>query len=209
MIPITGINTYSNFIEYKDHGFENGELIRYSNDSIKIGGLDTDQDYYVLKINNDRFKLAAAGIGSTLSNENYISKQHVGLTSLGDGNHIFNYPPITVEVKGILGINTSHPENYHAVINPIVRGSITSINVEKPGLGYGNNTTFNFKIPPLVRVSSGSSSEYKAIVTDGKIQSVIVTRSGDEYTSSPDLEILGDGVGAKIISSISNGRVDK
>ena len=69
-------------------------------------------------------------------------------------------------------------------------------------------STFNFSIPPQVRVSSGSSSEYKAIVTNGKIQSVIVTRSGGEYTSTPDLTILGDGVAKKIISSISNGRVD-
>ena len=107
------------------------------------------------------------------------------------------------------GINTSHPENYHAIVNPIVRGSITSINVERPGLGYGSPTTFNFSIPPLVRVSSGSSSEYKAIVSNGKIQSVIVTRSGDEYTSTPDLTILGDGVGAKVVSSISGGRVSE
>ena len=28
-----------------------------------------------------------------------------------------------------------------------------------------------------------------------------MTRSGSEYTSTPDLEILGDGAGAKIISS--------
>ena len=208
LVPLSGINTYSDFIEYKDHGFSDGEIIRYSNNQIKIGGLDTDQDYYVLKINDDQFRLAAAGIGSTLSNENYTSKQFVGLTSIGSGDHIFNYPPITVNVKGTIGINTSHPENYHARINPIVRGSITSINVEKSGNGYGNNTTFNFSIPPQVRVSSGSSSEYKAIVTDGRIRSVIVTRSGEEYTSTPDLQILGDGVGAKIISSISNGRVD-
>ena len=67
---------------------------------------------------------------------------------------------------------------------------------------------FNFSIPPTVRVSSGSSSEYKAIVTDGEIQSVIVTRSGEEYTSTPDLVVLGDGVGAKLVSSINSGRVD-
>ena len=208
LVPLSGINTYSDFIEYENHGFSDGEIVRYSNDQIKIGGLDTDQDYYVLKVNDDRFRLAAAGIGSTLSNQNYISKQFVGLTSIGSGEHIFNYPPITVNVKGVIGINTSHPENYHAKVNPIVRGSITSINIEKSGNSYGNDTTFNFSIPPQVRVSSGSSSEYKAIVTDGKIQSVIVTRSGTEYTSTPDLQILGDGVGAKIISSISNGRVD-
>ena len=208
LVPITGINTYSDFIEYKNHGFENGELIRYSNDQVKIGGLDTDQDYYVLKVSDDRFRLAAAGIGSTLSNLNYVTKQFVGLTSIGSGDHIFNYPPIKVSVKGTVGINTEEPENYHATVNPIVRGSLTSINVENSGLGYGAPTTFNFSIPPQVRVSSGSSSEYKAIVTDGKIRSVIVTRSGGEYTSAPDLTILGDGVGAKIISSISNGRVD-
>ena len=208
LIPTAGINTYSDFLEFKNHGFKDGELIRYSNNQVKIGGLDTDQDYYVLKISNDRFRLAAAGIGSTLSDANYISKQFVGLTSIGSGEHVFNYPPITVNVKGIVGINTVSPENYHARVNPIVRGSLTSINVEKSGLGYGNATTFNFSIPPTVRVSSGSSSEYKAIVTNGKIQSVIVTRSGTEYTSAPDLQILGDGVGAKIISSISNGRVD-
>ena len=208
LVSTAGINTYSDFIEYKNHGFEDGELVRYSNNGVKVGGLDTDQDYYILKISNNRFRLAAAGIGSTLSNANYISKQFVGLTSIGSGEHIFNYPPITVNVKGIVGINTVTPENYHARVNPIVRGSLTSINIEKPGFGYGNDTTFNFSIPPTVRVSSGSSSEYKAIVTNGKIQSVIVTRSGTEYTSPPDLKILGDGVGAKIIASINDGRVN-
>ena len=90
LIPTAGINTYSDFIEYTNHGFEDGEIIRYSNNEIKIGGLDTDQDYYVLKINDSQFRLAAAGIGTTLSNANYLSKQFVGLTSLGSGDHIFN-----------------------------------------------------------------------------------------------------------------------
>ena len=208
LVPLSGINTFSDYIEYDNHGFEDGEIIRYSNDGVRIGGLDTDQDYYVLKVNSNQFRLAAAGIGTTLSDANYKSKQFVGLTSIGSGDHVFNYPPITVEVRGTIGINTSHPENYHARVNPIVRGSITSINVEKAGIGYGASTTFNFSIPPTVRVSSGSSSEYKAIVSNGQIQSVIVTRSGGEYTSTPDLTILGDGVGAKVISSISNGVVD-
>ena len=208
LIPLSGINTFSDYIEYDNHGFEDGELIRYSNDGVRIGGLDTDQDYYVLKLNDDRFRLASAGIGTTLSDANYLTNQFVGLTSIGSGDHIFNYPPITVEVKGTIGIETSHPENYHARVNPIVRGSIKSINIEKAGIGYGASTTFNFSIPPTVRVSSGSSSEYKAIVSNGQIQSVIVTRSGGEYTSTPDLTILGDGIGAQVVSSISNGVVD-
>ena len=36
------------------------------------------------------------------------------MTSIGSGEHVFNYPPITVSVKGTIGINTSEPENYHA-----------------------------------------------------------------------------------------------
>ena len=208
LVPTSGINTFSDYIEYDNHGFEDGELIRYSNDGVVIGGLDVNQDYYVIKLNDNQFRLASAGIGTTLSDSNYLSRQFVGLTSIGSGDHIFNYPPITVDVRGTIGINTSHPENYHARVNPIVRGSITSINIEKAGIGYGASTTFNFSIPPTVRVSSGSSSEYKAIVSNGQIQSVIVTRSGGEYTSTPDLTILGDGVGAKVVSSITNGVVD-
>jgi len=207
LVPTSGINTYSDYIEYANHDFKSGELVRYSNNGINIGGLDTIQEYYVIRINDSQFRLAAAGIGSTLSDTNYRTGQYVGLTSVGSGNHIFNYPPITVNVKGTIGINTISPENYHAVINPIVRGRITSINVEESGVGYGSSTIFNFTIPPTVRVSSGSSSEYKAIVQNGKIQSVIITKSGTQYTSPPDLRIFGDGVGAKIIAQIGNGQV--
>ena len=207
LIPSVGINTYSDFIEYKDHGFGDGELVRYTNNGVPIGGLNTTQDYYVLKVDDNRFRLTAAGIGTTLSNANYLTQQYVGLTSLGSGNHIFNYPPITVTIVGNIGINTASPENYHAVVNPIIRGSITSINVEESGIGYGSSTIFNFGIPPNVTVSAGSSSEYKAIVSNGKIQSVIITRPGVEYISAPDLTVFGDGVGAKLVSSISNGQV--
>lgn len=59
MIPSVGINTYSDYIEYKDHGFGDGELVRYTNDGIAIGGLDTSQDYYVLKVDDNRFRLTA------------------------------------------------------------------------------------------------------------------------------------------------------
>ena len=64
LVPLSGINTFSDYIEYDNHGFEDGEIIRYSNDGARIGGLDTDQDYYVLKLNDNQFRLASAGIGN-------------------------------------------------------------------------------------------------------------------------------------------------
>ena len=169
-------------------------MIRYSNDVIKIGGLDTDQDYYVLKLMI--INLDCCWYRFTLSDENYKSKQFVGLTSVGSGNHIFNYPPIVVNVKGEIGVNTT-TENFHARVNPIVRGSITSINVEKSGLGMEmtQHLTLVFHLKSVFLLVRPWSI---TIVTNGKIQSVIVTRSGDEYTSTPDLNILGDGVGAKL-----------
>ena len=43
------------------------------------------------------------GIGSTLSDANYITREYVGFNSVGEGEHVFNYPPISVKVKGTLG----------------------------------------------------------------------------------------------------------
>ena len=109
LVPTSGINTYSDFIEYKDHGFNDGDLIRYSNEGVRIGGLETTQDYYVLREDGDKFRLASAGIGTTLSSANYDTKQYVGMTSVGEGKHIFNYPPITVRSK-VSWVSTPIPQ---------------------------------------------------------------------------------------------------
>ena len=38
LIPVTGINTYSDYIEYQGHGFQDGEVVRYTNEGVRIGG---------------------------------------------------------------------------------------------------------------------------------------------------------------------------
>ena len=58
-----------NNITFKNHGFNSGELIQYSavdGISNKIDGLSFDNQYYVLKDNDDLFRLCDAGIGGTI-----------------------------------------------------------------------------------------------------------------------------------------------
>ena len=59
----SGINTSNSYVYFKKHGFDTGDLIEY-NSTGAIDGLATTQNYYVLKLDEDRFELAEiAGIG--------------------------------------------------------------------------------------------------------------------------------------------------
>ena len=50
----SGIST-ENTITFKNHGFNDGELINYNCESSEISGITTANQYYVLKINDDSF----------------------------------------------------------------------------------------------------------------------------------------------------------
>ena len=53
-----GVNIYSNILYSTSHGFSTGDHIYYNNTGTTIGGLVNKQKYYVLKIDNDQFKLS-------------------------------------------------------------------------------------------------------------------------------------------------------
>ena len=63
----TGISTALNIINIKNHDYKTGEIVKYSVDGTAIDGLSTDKQYYVSVINKDQFKLAAVGVGTTVS----------------------------------------------------------------------------------------------------------------------------------------------
>ena len=60
------------------------------------------------------------------------------------------------------------------------------------GTGYGS-TTINFHKKPDIFVKTGKSAEFKPIIDGGKVINVQVTNTGSEYTSPPDLEVVGIG----------------
>jgi hypothetical protein len=75
--------------------------------------------------------LSEIGIGTALKDFYYNTKQFVNLTSVGVGTHTFNYPEISVEVIGNVGISSIGSDNFKAVVQPIFRGEITSTHLEK------------------------------------------------------------------------------
>lgn len=96
-----------------------------------IGGLG-ESSYYVTIVDNDNFKLSNIGNGNVgidtgIKDFYYRTNQYVNLLSTGSGTHIFNYPQISVEVNGIIGVSTFAGQDFAAKVQPIFRGEISSV----------------------------------------------------------------------------------
>ena len=202
IVQPTGISTAHDTIFFKNHGFSSGELITYSTDGTSIGGLDTNLQYQVIKLNDDEFRLANAGAAGTIS-ANYERNNYVNIVSVGSSEQFFAYPPISVtvnaEIIGGVGVITA---------TPVIKGSISDVYLYDAGTGYGS-TTINFHKKPDILVKTGKGAELKPIIDGGKIINVQVTNTGSEYTSPPDLEVvgIGSGTGAKLRAVVVNQKV--
>ena len=198
----TGISTAHNTIFFKNHGFKDGEVVTYSTDGSSIGGLDTNIRYKIIKLTDDEFRLANAGAAGTIT-ANYDRNNYVNIVSVGTSEQFFAYPPINVTVNadiiGGVGVITA---------TPVIKGTISDVYLNNAGTGYGS-TTINFHKKPTITVKTGKGAELKPIIDDGKIINVQVTNTGSEYTSPPDLEVvgIGSGTGAKLRAVVVNQKV--
>lgn len=110
----TGISTYLNQITIDNHGYEKGEIVKYTSQGSIIGGLSDGSEYYVTKINDNVFKLS--------TNESLcLTEQYIDLTSVGVGTHLFNYPDISVKVVGSIGISSIGSETFETKYNLFLR----------------------------------------------------------------------------------------
>lgn len=66
-VTSSGINTSTNTIKIKDHGYKSGEIIVYSPGDTVIGGLSTLTSYYVTKVDEDNIRLSEVGISTNLN----------------------------------------------------------------------------------------------------------------------------------------------
>lgn len=202
LVKYTGISTTNNTINFTNHNFNHGDIVTYSTNGTPISGLSTSNQYYILKIDNNSFKLANAGIGGTIS-ENYQKLKSVDLNSQGNDYHIFSYPKIEVNV------NVIYDNNSTGIITatPVVKGKIVDAYVYEGGSGYGSSTP-NLQKTPLIKIKNGIGAELKPIISNGKIIKVEVLNGGDEYSSIPDLKIIGIGNGAILRAIIKEKKVD-
>jgi len=201
IVKPTGISTVYNTVIFENHGFNDGDIITYTTDGTEIGGLTSGDEHYVLKLDDNTFRLSDPGVGTTQFSENYSRRKFVKLTSTGSGYQNFAYKDITItinaEFDGVTGVITATPQ---------IRGEIVDLYLYETGTGYGS-TILNFHKRPNVSFKTGKDVELKPNVIDGKIASVQITNGGSEYTSAPDLIVSGSGVGAKLRAVISNQKV--
>ena len=201
----TGVSTSLHSIELKNHDFKSGELVKYTTEGTSIGGLSTSTNYYVTKIDADNFKLSQVGSGQIIQDFYYRTNQYVEFSSVGFGTHIFNYPDISVEVVGRIGISSINDQTFQAVVQPIFRGIISSVHLSSGGTGYGAEI-LNYNRIPLISLDSGSGGQLTPIISNGKIVEVLINNPGKNYNSPPNLFVTG-GIGAILTPVLQNGQI--
>jgi len=199
-----GVSTSSNLINIKSHGYDSGEILKYTTTGNAIGGLTNSSEYYVTVVNEDQFKLSAVGVGTTQSDFYYKTKQYQNFSNIGSGTHTFNYQDILVSITGNLGIGTIEGKTFEAQIQPIVRGEIVDIFLENNGVGYGVTNILNYERPPLLDLNSGRGGEITPIITNGRITDVVIGAAGTDYNSAPEIKVLGIGTGAVLIPELNS-----
>ena len=189
------------WIYFKNHNFNDGDLVEYHARDVEISGLSTSNNYYILKVDSDRFRLSDAGIGASITS-NYQRRKPVNLKSQGSGYHIFKYPNITLD------ISVSYGSSLTGIITatPVVRGEIVDAYLYESGNGYGSET-INLHKKPKVTIKSGKNAELRPFLTGGVISSVEVTAAGEEYNAPPDLIVQGSGSGAVLRANVSGGKI--
>ena len=210
IVKPSGISTITDTVTFEDHGFKSGDLINYNFETSTISGISSSLQYYVLKNDDDSFRLCDAGIaGTTITN--YEQENYVSLNSTGSGYQYFSAPEISVVLKyNSTGIGTTtQAAEQTFVVTPKVSGSIIDAYVYEKGTGYGS-TTLNFQKNPLISIKNGREAVFTPVVINGAVTQVNVNYGGMEYYSAPNLTVVdstGKGTGAELSASISGGKV--
>ena len=198
----SGISTSNNFIFFRNHGFNDGDLVEYRSNG-PISGLSTTQNYYVLRLDEDRFRLSSAGIGTTTTKQNYDRRDYVKFGNSGTSTHTFKYPDIHVNIESISGVaNTAYS---YPRLRPVCQGNIVQCPITSVGTGYGSTDTLNVHRRPDITVSNGSRGLIDVVVSDGKIVRAFIKDGGGGYATPPTIEIRGDGKFAKIVPTVTDG----
>ena len=216
IVKPAGISSVYNQINFNNHGFNDGEKILYSSDETSITGLTTSTGitttathYQILKIDDNSFRLADAGVGGTITS-NYETRYPVKFTTSGTGYQNFAYPNIEVSIEYTsVGFGTATQSYQTIIATPIVKGSILNAYVYEGGTGYGS-TIINIERQPLVNIKNGREAQLKPIIVGGNINSVNIQFGGFEYYSIPDLNVIdssGTGNGATLRPVLTDGRI--
>lgn len=188
------INHYDQIIEFENHGFVSGDEVEYSYSGSPI--LGTSQYYYVIKLDENRFKLSSTKDLSTPATFTESSLNDI---------HYISYSQIRVNIKGQLSVLGVSEIGVPAQAYPIATGAIEKIYVARSS-EYGSKI-LNFENPPRIDVKKGKNASIRPIISNGKIIDVIVFNSGENYYNSISIDVIGSGTGAILHPVVTNGQI--
>ena len=208
LVKPAGISSIENTVNFKNHGFLDGEIVTYNYEfgGTGIAGISSANQYKVIKLDDDTFRIANAGVGAT-NNSDYNRGDYVKFTSSGTGLQEFAYPEVSLNVNAVYS-PTTFTRNGDLVITPVVRGSIIQNYLYEPGTNYGSEI-LNFEVKPGITLQNGKQAELKVLTNNGRITNVDVRFGGKEYFSPPDIDLVGvgTGVGARFRPIVSDGKI--
>jgi hypothetical protein len=203
----SGISTITNTINFNNHGFSSGEIVEYSSSGTTITNLNINNQYYVLKITDNSFRVCDAGIGGTVST-NYEKKNYIEFDNTGTGYQTFKYPDIKSFANVVtVGLGTTSIQSI--TLTPVVKGSIDRVHLYEAGTKYGS-TIKNYERKPTISVKNGRDARVRPIIVGGQVQRVNVEYGGAEYYSIPNLNIIdptNSGTGCVLRPVIENQRL--
>ena len=202
-----GINTANNWVYFERHGWKNGDIVNYTYDTTPVSGIDSSKQYKVLKLDDNRFRLAEAGnkgdkVGILT---NFLKHDNVIFETTGSGFQRFFSP----EIKCNVNILTKDSQEKTLVATPVVRGEIVDILLYERGSNYGSNIV-SFNNSPNITIPFGSLGQIGLVIANGKISDAFVQNGGNGYTGPPDLEVVSVGAtarGAILRSVVSDGKI--
>ena len=204
-VKASGISTITDAVTFIDHGFGEGERVVYSYETTAISGLSTERQYYTIKLDDNTFRLADAGIGGT-DITNYQRGNYVDFATTGTGYQIFDYPPISLNVQyTAVGLgSTALRGTINAV--PVITGEIANMYVYENGSSYGSEI-LDFHRKPVITIKNGESAQFAPVVVNGGISAVSKLYAGLDYYSVPEVVVRGDGTGAELRAVVENNKV--
>lgn len=165
------------------------ELYEYENEDI-----DTSVDEIDRTVEDEGYitTLILSGLGVTASASSTIDDGVVSQLVLTDDGSFYSSTPVVTIAPSPTGISD---DNATAVaITTSVGGveSLKSLRITYGGRGY------NASNPPLVTITGGGGSGAAAtsiVVSDGGVNKLTLTGSGQNYSSEPDITISGPSIG--------------
>ena len=208
-VPISGVSTIRDYIEFENHGFSDGEVVHYgiTSTGATISGLSTSKQYQILTLNKDQFRVCESGFTTERAptTTNFDNGEYVRFDSTGTGYQTFSYPPVTVDINVITDSDTETT----LTATPVVRGEIVDSMMYDRGQSYGS-TIVNFENNPRVTLSKGSFGQIGLVISNGRIIDAFVQSKGSNYAGPPELVVTtteSNASGARLRAVVENGQI--